>query len=191
MRKFLLFLILVFCFCGGACQAEDYTGLRDYSAIEIPKGTFIQAMSAQEISTVYCDVGTKVKFISTADLYLVETNVIPKNSEFFGYVEKINEPVIGTNASMIIKIVKLKLPDGFELPMKAYVSAGSGILIGGEQTAPATYDKKPSYRQGYKSMVGYVPGAQRRMGEPKIIASGADLIIVLAGPLWITHTVTN
>lgn len=188
MKK--LFITLIILLCGISCFADESI-LRDYDGIEVPKGTFIPVISTQEISTEYCDVGTKIKFISTTDLYLYETNVIPKETEFYGYIEKINEPVLGTNASMTIKLTKLKLVDGFEIPMRGYIIVNNSPLIGGELTEPASYDKKPSYRQGFRSMVGYVPGATRKMGEHKVIASGADLLIMLIGPLYITHIITN
>ena len=44
--------------------------MRDYDGIELPAGTFIPAVSAQEISTQYCPEGYKVKFIATNDLFL-------------------------------------------------------------------------------------------------------------------------
>lgn len=191
MKKLLITLfILSFTIMNASFAYDDYS-LRDYDAIEIPRGTFIPVISMQEISTATFDVGTKALFISTNDLYLYETKVIPQETEFFGYIEKINEPIIGTNASMIIKITKLKLPDGFEIPVKGYLYSSGGTLIGGEITQPTSYDKKPSYRQGFKTMVGYTPGPERRMGAHKVIQSGADLMIILASPLLVTHTVTN
>lgn len=190
--KNLLFALFILIFIGfGTCFANENSRLRDYDGIELAKGTFIPVISAQEISTQYCDVRTPVKFISTSDLYLYETNVIPQNTEFFGYIEKINEPIVGTNAAMIIKVAKLRLPDGFEIPVKGYICLNNSTLIGGELTEPATYEKKVSYMQGFNTMTGYVPGPARKMGEHKVIASGADLLIVLAGPLYITHTVNN
>lgn len=191
MKKLLLFLFMFSYFCMQPVLADDAQGLRDYSGMALPKGTFIPVISAQEISTKYCDVGTQVKFISTTDLYLYETNAIPQNTDFYGYIEKINEPIVGTNASMIIRISKLKLSDGFELPLRGYIYMNNSNLIGGELTEPANYIKKVSQMQGYPSGVGYVPGAERKMGEHKVIASGADMIIVLVSPLYITHTVTN
>lgn len=191
MRK-LFFAVFLFIFATvGLCFADVNTTLRDYDGIELAKGTLIPVISTQEISTQYCDIGTKVKFISTSDLYLYETNVIPQNTEFFGYIEKLNEPIIGTNASMIIKIAKLRFIDGFELPVRGYIYVNNSPLIGGELTEPASYVKKASYRQGFFTMVGYVPGPSRKMGEHKVIASGADLQIVLTGPLYITHTINN
>jgi len=176
---------------GGGCFADQNCDMRDYVGVELAKGTFIPVISLQEISTSYFDVGSVVKFMSTSDLYLYETNVVPQDTELYGYIEKINEPIIGTNASMVIKVVKMKLPDGFEMPMRGYVTVNGRSLIGGGLTAPSSYDKKVSNRQGYPSMVGYVPGPSRRMGQPKVIASGANLMITLVAPLYITHTVTN
>lgn len=191
MKKILsvLFIIITVSVC--RCFADENYGLRDYDGIELARGTFIPVISAQEISTAYCDVRTPVKFISTSDLYLYETNVIPQNTEFFGYIEKLNEPIVGTNASMVIKIAKMRFSDGFELPVKGYICLNNNTLIGGELTEPATFVKKASFMQGYKTMVGYVPGPARKMGEHTVIASGADLLILLAGPLYITHTVNN
>lgn len=187
-----LFLVLISCFLTlGICFADTNQDLRGYDSIEVPNGTFIPVIITQDVSTLYCDEGTKIKFISTTDLYLHEVNVIPENSEFYGYIEKINEPVIGTNASMIIKINRLKLPDGFEIPMRGYIYTVNGNLIGGELTEPSSYVQKPSYKQGFIPQVGFVPGPARKMGEHKTIAAGADLLIVLTGPLTITHTIMN
>lgn len=192
MKKALLLLLFILFFVPVCrCFAQDGAELRDYDGIQLAKGTFIPVISAQEISTALCDVGTVVKFMSTTDLYLYETKLIPQDTEFFGYIEKINEPVVGTNASMVIKISKLRFIDGFELPVNGYIYANNSKLIGGELTAPASYDKKASYRQNYYTMVGYAPGATRKMGEPTVITSGANLLVVLEAPIYITHTVNN
>ena len=174
-----------------AYDGYDNTTLRDFGAVEVPTGTFISVLSCQEISTLYNDVGTKVEFISTTDLYMRETNIVPKDTKFYGYVEKINEPIIGTNASMVIRIAKMKMPDGFEIPLRGYIYTENGNLIGGELTEPATYTQKLLLRQGFSRHVLYVPGNQRKMGENTTIASGADLIIVLVSPMYVTHTLTN
>lgn len=189
MKKLLitLFILIV----GLGCFAAGDEGLRDYNGVQLAKGTFIPVISAQELSTQYCDEGNQAKFISTTDLYLYESIVIPSNTEFYGYIEKINEPIVGTNASMIIKITKLRFIDGYELPVRGYVYANNSPIIGGELTEPESYVKKPSYRQGFKMAYGWVPGPSRKMGEHKVIASGADLLIILSAPVYITHTVNN
>lgn len=171
--------------------ADENCALRDYSGIEVPQGTFVPVIANQEISTLYYDIGTKVEFTATSDLYLRETNIIPKDTVFFGYVSEIHEPVIGTNASMKIKIAKYRLPDGFEQQINGYIHTPNGNLIGGELTQPTKYIEKASYRKGFKPMVGGIAGPVRRMGEHAIIASGADLLIILVAPLFVTHTVTN
>ena len=172
--------------------AKDDIKLRDYDGIEIPTGSFIPVISSQEISTAYCDEGAKVKFISTNDLYIYETNIIPKETEFYGSVEKINEPIVGTNASMVVRINKLRLSDGFEIPICGYIYSANNNLIGGELTEPASYDKVAHYQQGFSyGTTQYVPGATRKMGSHTVIAAGADMIIILTKPTWITHTLTN
>lgn len=191
LMKKVFFILAIFFLLISSCLADENYGLREYDGIEVPKGTFIPVISAQEISTSYCDEGTIVKFIATTDLYLYDTDIIPQNSEFIGFLEKVNEPVIGTNASMVIKVTKLRFTDGFEIPMRGYIYTNNGNLIGGELTEPASYVKKVAYIQGYRTMTGYVPGPTRKMGEHKVIASGADLMIMLTAPVYITHTVTN
>lgn len=190
MKKILFALLIIFLMNVCSAFASD-NGLRNYDGIELAKGTFIPVINTQEISTEYCDIGTQIKFISTSDLYLYETNVIPQNTEFFGYIEKINEPIIGTNASMTIKITKMKFIDDFELPVRGYILFNNSTLIGGGLTEPASYVEKASYRQGFKTMTGYAPGPSRKMGEHTVIASGANLLITLTSPLYITHTVNN
>lgn len=175
-----------------ACRGEDAYYLRDYDGVEIPKGTFIPVINSQEISTAYFDEGAPVKFVASTDLFLYETNIIPKDTEFFGYVEKINEPVTGTNGSMVIAVNKLKFIDGFEIPIKGYIYSSNNNIIGGELTAPAVYDKMPHYQQGFDTgTLQYVPGAVRRMGDHTVIASGAELMIILIRPTYITHTLTD
>ena len=78
--------------------------MRTYSGVDIPAGVVIPVLNMQEISTETCPEGYKTKFVSTNDLYIEDTKVIPENSEFYGYIEKINEPIVGTNASMRVKI---------------------------------------------------------------------------------------
>lgn len=176
----------------GACFAEDDYYLRDYDGVEISKGTFIPVICAQEISSAYSDEGTPVKFISTTDLFLYETTIIPKNTEFFGFVEKINEPVIGTNGSIVIAVNKMRFVDGFEMPIKAHIYTPNNNILGGELTKPATYDKMPHRQEGfYLGTLQYVPGSTRKMGEHTVVSSGADLMIILARPIYITHTLTN
>ena len=89
----------------------------------------------------------------------------------------------------------MSLSDGFEIPIKAYISTPNDNTIGGELTPPLTYNKIPHYQRWsmFRAMgvVQYVPGDQRKMGQHVTISSGANLTMVLVAPINMTHTVIN
>jgi hypothetical protein len=173
--------------------------MRGFDEIILPVGTFVPVMTTEEISTETCPEGYKVKFIATTDLFMYETNIIPKNTEFYGYIEKIHEPVIGTNASMKIKITKIIMPDGFEIATKGYIYTSNNNLIGGELTPPAEWVKMPHYQTRFQGIpwnkrsatLQLRPGGKRSMGVHKRIPAGDQQIIILTAPTGITHTVTK
>lgn len=191
MKKLVLILfsiVLLSCFV----VAEPYLP-RDYDGIEVPVGSFIPVMSLQDFSTAYSDSTNQLKFVCYNDVYEFETVIIPKGTIFYGFIEKKNEPVIGTHASMVVRITKLVYADGFSIPMVGYIYTTNGNLIGGGLTQPEVWDKMPHYQKRIaRHFVGvqqYVPGARRKMGEHVTVSSGANLLVVLAQPLFITHTV--
>ncbi|MBP7212470.1 hypothetical protein KBA27_06505 [bacterium] len=192
MKNLLLkiFLILT-CICSIGYTAE-LSGLKGYGGQYIPEGSFIPVENTAEISTEFAQTGTQVKFIGTNDFFLGDLNVLPRRTEFYGYVAKVNEPIIGTNGSMIIKIVKMRLPDGYEQAINAYIYSANNNIIGGEMTSPSSYDAMPIYYQGYDpGFIRTVPGASRKKGEHTIIEAGDSKIIILARPLFIKHTLIN
>lgn len=173
--------------------------MRGYDEIILPEGTFIPVINAQEISTETCPEGYKVKFIATNDLFMYETNIIPRNTEFYGYIEKINEPVVGTHASMKVKITKLVMQDGFEIPIRGYLYSSNGNLIGGELTPPSEWVKMPHYQSKFQGIswihrsatLQIRPGGKRSMGEHTRIPAGEQQMIILTAPAAITHTITD
>jgi hypothetical protein len=177
-----------------ACIASEPC-LRDYNEYQIPSGYFIPIMSLQEFFTAYTEEREPLNFITTNDIYLFDKNVIPQGSKLTGYIEKKNEPIKGTNASMVVFINKLYLTDGYEIPIKAYIYSSNKNKIGGEITQPLKYDRMPHYQRWsmFKAMgvLQYVPGAERRMGEHITISSGANLTLVLVAPINMTHTIIN
>ncbi|MBR1907738.1 hypothetical protein IJ818_02245 [bacterium] len=194
-KEFLILYILIALFIMNSVVsfAVEDLQLRDYSPITIPKGTYVQVMNLQEFSTSYCDDTTKLKFAATDDTYMYDTNIIPKGTVIFGEVEKMNEPIVGTNASVVVKLTKLQLADGFEIPIKAYLAASNGsTLLGGDVTKPEQYRRLPHYQEGlYKGTLMWVPGPTLKMGEHLTIAAGAVLLMVFDSPAYITHTLTN
>ena len=190
MKRFLLTILMIM-FSTLTVNSQELL-LRGYDGIELPIGTLIQVINLQEFSTKYCDETTRVSFVATSDTYMQEMVIIPKGTRFYGMIEKMNEPIVGTNASMVIKITKMVLPDDFEIPMKGYIYSTNKNIIGGGLTEPASYVKVPHYQQGFGIGTNkFVPGPARRMGEHLTIAAGADLMIVLTSPAYITHTLTN
>lgn len=199
MRRILFTLTLgLGIFFHGASYAEELIvpvqiDIRSYDGVEVPAGTFIPVASAQEISTQYCQDGYKVRFTATNDLYMHETNIIPINTAFLGYVEEVHDPVVGTNASMKVKITKMVLPDGFEIPVQGYIYTSNNNMIGGEMSAPAEWIKMPHYQGniGINTTLQVRPGRTRKMGSHAVITSGEDRIIILTDPVTVTHTLTN
>lgn len=191
MKK--LIVILVFMLCS-VVFASDIS-LREYDEIDIPAGIHISAISLQEFSTAYCEEGDKLYFESDSDIYMFTTNVIPKGTKFVGYIDKKNEPIIGTNAAMKVFINKMYLPDGYEIPIKAYIYTSNDNVIGGELTPPAKYIQMPHYQRWvmFRTLgtLQSVPGAERKMGEHVTVSSGANLIIVLVEPIHLSHTLIN
>lgn len=187
-------LTLFFSLICGVCFASEPV-LRDYTEYQIPAGYFIPIMTLQEFSTAYTEENEELNFITTNDIYLFDKNIIPQGCRVKGFIEKKNEPIRGTNAAMKVFLNKLYLPDGYEVPIKAYISTANDNKIGGELTAPETYNKIPHYQRWsmFRAMavLQCVPGDKRRMGEHVTISSGANLIMVLVAPINMTHSVIN
>jgi len=191
VMKKLLVLIFTIIMSVSVATAEPELA-RDYDGIEVPAGSFIPVMSLQDFSTAYCDNTNELKFVCYTDVYEFETIIIPKGTVCYGFIEKKNEPIIGTHASMVVRITKMVYPDGFEIPMVGYIYTANGNLIGGQLTQPEKWDKMPHFHKGIaRHFVGvqqYVPGPTRKMGEHVTVTSGANLLIVITKPLYITHT---
>ncbi len=198
MKRALLSILILGSLCGiqaySAAPLEDIPlDMREQDPVVLNAGTFIPVISAQEISTQYNSEGYKVKFIATTDLFMYDTKIVPENTLFEGYIEKMNEPVIGTNGSMIIRIAKMILPDGYELPMKGYIYTSNNNLIGGGVSEPENWIRMPHYQQKLKgtATLQIKPGERRKMGEHTTLPSGLDLLIIITEPLEITHVLTN
>lgn len=194
MKKILLLLFGIFFFITFANADDDFV-MRDYDGIEVPKGTFIRVMALQDFSSAYTDSTNKLKFAATDDTFQFETKIIPKGTVFHGFVEKKNEPVIGTHGSLVVRITHMTLPDGFVIPLKGYINTKNGNIIGGEMTEPEKYMRVPHYQEKiarhFVGVLQMVPGECRKMGEHVTVASGATMFILFVEPVYITHTLTD
>ena len=200
MKKLALIILTIFSLAMPCFAQENYldeTQLRNYDGIELRAGTFVPVINTAEVSTLNCDEGFPVKFIATSDLYLYDTTVIPRETEFYGYVEEIKDPVVGTNASMKIKITRMVYTDGFEIPLRAYIYTPNNNIIGGELTPPAEWVKIPHYQKRFFSLRSWAPtlqvrpGNKRQMGQHVAVKTGERCFVVLMEPVMITHTLTE
>ncbi len=146
----------------------------------IQKGTFIRGITPTEISTSTNDIGDEVVFINTSDMYLENTNAIPRGSKLTGVVEDIREPVQGTNAAIKIKIDTITTPDKRTLKTEAYVFGDNDNYLGGEITPPLYYHKIPHYTKGWnEGVLQYTPSNVRGFGQHKTIKAGSEVFIIL------------
>lgn len=194
MKRLLIVLFLLF--TTGIVKSEELDNvqldLRGYDTIQIPEGTFIPVMNAQEISTQYCSEGYKVSFVVTNDLYMYDTNIVPKETVINGYIEKINDPVIGTNAAMKIRVSSMVYPDGVEVPIKGYLYNANNNTFGGEMSEPVKYHTVAQRQvKVHYITLQHRPSKERKMGVHTTIPSGSNEIVVLTAPCDITHTLTN
>ena len=194
MKKLVLLFLFLFIpvYVSAADLPDIQINIRDYHGIIIPEGTFIPVMNTQEISTQTCSEGYKVKFVATNDLYLHDTNIVPKDTEFYGYIEKINAPVVGTNAAMKIRISKMVYSDRVEIPLRGYLYSSNNNVFGGGIAEPVKYKAIAQRQQSVKKTTLQMrPYLGRKMGTHTVIPAGANEIIVLTAPAWITHTLTD
>ena len=117
LKRLLILGLMLFT---GLCFAQEPV-LKDYDEYQIPAGYHIPIMSLQEFSTAYTTEEETLNFVTTNDIYLFNKNVIPQGSKLKGFIEKKNEPIRGTNASMKVFLNKLYLTDGYEIPIKAEI----------------------------------------------------------------------
>ena len=188
MKKFLISLFLILSFTCLNVYADftiDDINLRPAKTLYLPKGTFIKVTNLKEFSSQFIDEGDEIKMQSTYDVYLGETNLVPQKSIFYGTVEKVREPVQGTNASITIRMTKFVTPEGIPYEINAYVSAnGTDTFLGGGRAPALYYTRMPHYSrwQLTKWKVGaaqYCETNTRQFGAHTIVKPGAELILIL------------
>ncbi len=181
MKRFLI-LSLIFLFSMTTVIAE--TALRNYKPISIAKGSFLKAISQRDISTSTVKVGDVQYFINPADVFIGESNVIPKNSVYLGEVQEVLEAVEGINAAMKIKIYKVITPDRNEFLLDANVYWKGSTTIGGDLASVAYYTKMPHYPGDWKrGALQLVPTTIRQMGQPTVIRAGDEVTFIINSDL--------
>lgn len=160
------------------------TNLRNYKPINLAKGSFLKAISQRNISTATAKAGDIEYFINPADVFVGESNVIPKNSLYLGEIQEVVEAVEGINAAMKIKIYKVITPDRREFVLDANVFQKGSTNIGGDLAQVAYYTKMPHYPGDWKrGALQLVPTSIREMGRPTVIRAGDEVTFIINNDL--------
>lgn len=160
--------------------ANSETELRNYKPINLAKGAFLKAISLRDISTSLVKAGDIQYFINPEDVFVGESNIIPKNSIYLGEVEEVIEAVEGINAAMKIKIYKVITPDKREFSMDAYIYRNGSIMIGGDLAEVAYYTRMAHYPGTWKyGALQFVPTSIRAQGRPTVVKTGDEVTIII------------
>ena len=189
MKKILFTIAFILALTPISSFGSDFViediNLRPAKTVYLPKGTLIKVYNIKQFSSQFLDEGDEISMLNAYDVYMGETNLMPEKSVFYGTVEKIMEPVQGTNGAIVIKINKMITPEGIPYHIEGYVSAnGSDTVLGGGRTAPLYYARMPHYST-WKLTKWKVGAAQycetntRQFGTHTVVKPGAELFIIL------------
>lgn len=185
MKRLLIPIILIvvfMVFCNTRIMAQ--------STVQLDKGAFVLVYAKKTLSTEILQEGDRVYFVSPADIWVGETNIVPKNSVFVGYVNMLKMPIKGVNAAMGIKITHIVLPSGQTREFDGTINNGSGNIIGGELTPPASYNKMAHpylSRWKWSGSTQWVPSGDYEYGKHRGITPGQKMFIVLDSPYETTQ----
>lgn len=180
MARKILIIILILCLniISKALCAVTYE-----NSTTISKGVMIQAYPVKTITTAGLNEGDFVYFVNPSDLWAYETNILPKNTYFRGYIEMLKMPIKGINAAMVIRITEAILPNGKIKRIEGTVTQNGKEQIGGDLTPPASYNKMIHPREGmYWKQAGvlqYVPSGDYEMGLHVTLPTSDPVYIML------------
>jgi len=165
-----IFLLLLFC----SCPAYS-----DGGNLKIKSGSFIKVMSLDETDTLRADISDKIKFINLNDVYVLETNAIPKNTIFYGIIEDVREPVRGTDGALKILIDRMIMPEGGEYDIKAHIYNPNSNYTGGKTQPYAYYRKVYTHSARLRPMLQAVPLTVQENGRHTVIRPGTEFFIII------------
>lgn len=181
-RKIILLTTLVMIFISAI-----YGSTQAYGTVSLEKGAFVLVESKKVLSTETLQEGDRVYFIAPADVWVNETNIVPKNSVFVGYVSMLKMPIKGVNAALSIKITHIVLPDGTTKEFSGRISNGSSDILGGELTPPASYNKMTHLYQTrwkWSGTTQWVPSGEYEYGQHRGIEPGQKLFVIVDEPYY-------
>ena len=175
-KFFAVILVLICTWC--VCFAEPQ--LRGYKPAALAKGTFLKAISQREISTSTVHAGDLEYFISPVDVFMGESNIIPKNSIYVARIESVTEAVEGINAAMKIRVFKVITPTEKQYKLDAYLYWNNTTTVGGDLAEVQYYTRMPHYPGTWKKgVLQLVPTSIRYFGKPTVIKAGEEVTFVM------------
>ncbi len=176
IKKYIVCIItgLIFTLPNISAKATDEDSFQ-----KIRAGTFVKVMVMEEFSTLTADIEDELKFINTSDMYVYETNAIPKDTIFYGEAEDVLEPVEGKDGAIKILINKMVTPDKKVYKIKGHIYSDNDNYIGGKQTEPIYYRKVPQYNKGLRPFLQVAPLNVFEMGKHTVILPGAELFLII------------
>lgn len=174
--KRLIVILFLFCLTFGMCVKSEET--ENQTGKIIRQGTFIKVMVPEEFSTLTSDVGDELWFINTQDMYIYETNVVPKDTKIYAEVEDVLEPVQGRDGAIKIQINKMITPDKRVYKFKGHIYSENDNYIGGDQTSAVFYRKVPHYNFRLKPFLQAAPLKVLEMGKHTIVKPGEELFLI-------------
>ena len=179
MKNFTKILLLIFIFFIGMNILNAEEPVDNNTNLKVRAGTFIKVMNLNEISTLVSDIEDEVQFLNINDMYVYETNVIPKNTKIFGEVEDVLEPVQGRNGAIKILITKMITPDKKVYKVKGHLYSDNDNYFGGEETQPVYYRKVPHFQQRIRPILKAVPLNILEEGRHTVIKPGEELFVII------------
>ncbi len=135
----------------------------------LKKGTLIKVYTRVPLTTANLEEGSRVYFISPADVWILEDKAIEKGDIFLGYVSMLKMPVLGVNAAMKINIDSLVRKNGEKRQLKGKIIFSGSDTLGGNLTNPASYNTTIHPRKVYGNPWGgtlqYVPSGEYEFGQ--------------------------
>ena len=179
MKNFIKIFLFIFILFAGINMLHAEETNAENTNIKVRAGTFIKVMNMNEISTLISDIGDEVVFLNINDMYVYETNVIPKNTKVFGEVEDVLEPVQGRNGAIKILITKMITPDKKVYKVKGHLYSDNDNYFGGEETLPVYYRKVPHFQQRIRPILKAVPLSVLEQGKHTVIKPGEELFVII------------
>lgn len=179
MKRIVLTIILAAVFIFNFLPSESTDSLC------LKEGAFVLVHATKKFTTETLQEGDAVYFVVPSDVWLDETNIVPKNSIFSGYVSMLKMPVKGVNAALSVKITNITLPDGSTKVFSGRLTNGKSDVIGGELTPPASYNKMTHLYQSRMHWSGttqWVPSGEYEYGQHRGVVPGQNLFVVLDEP---------